>query len=227
MDKHTHRSKKKLIHLLITISFSILVMGWLIVTVSNYNMSYTSDIATILNQGLITVQTDAMNGNSSDSFSSNDLVIVEMLENDAYLNLSVGNVITFYSDESNELLTQRIVGVYQDQDVYYFETKEDMNYSSSEIILASEVIAVYKDKIVGFGNSFNYLQTPKGFTIFVMLPVFTILIYEILILARNLIQYKKIRFENSFDRRYKEALRNLEEETLKIRQQVMANWIIK
>jgi len=227
MEKQSKHRYSKLIHIFTSIVFYTVIFTWLAFTVSNLHVNQTSDIAHIFGQGVLSAQSSSMNGNQADSFASGDLLLVEMLDESTYMNLKAGDVITYYDDSNRELTTHRIISTYTEEGILYLETKGDYAETVDMPIEASQAIAVYKNKVQGMGTKLEYLQTPKGFVLFIMIPVFTILLYEILVFTTNVVNYKKIRFENSFEKRYREALRNLEVETTRIRQKVLSNWINK
>jgi len=217
----------KFIHILTSMVFYTVIFTWLAFTVSNFHVKETSDIANIFGQGMLSVQSNSMSGDQVDSFTTGDLLLVEMLDNEKYLNLRIGDVITYYDESTRELTTQRIVNTFSEEGTFYLETQGDHEQAVSNLIPASEALAIYKNKVERLGTKLDYLQTPKGFAIFIMIPALTILLYEVLIFTRNVLNIKKTKFENSFEKRYKEALRNLEIETTRIRQNILSNWITK
>jgi signal peptidase len=81
-----------------------------------------------------------------------------------------------------ELNTHRIVSIRSGEDGYiYYTTKGDNNIiADTDEVRYDNVIGVYNGRRVGgVGSVLNFLQTPNGFLICVVIPLVLFLLYEL------------------------------------------------
>lgn len=91
---------------------------------------------------------------------------------------STGDIITFETTSKDNLVTHRIVDVSSENGQIFYQTKGDANEEADNA-------RVPADKIVGksiasapyFGYFANFVRTPRGFVIFVVIPA-AIIVYE-------------------------------------------------
>lgn len=227
MDNTNKKYMKKLMNKISSILFYALIIVLFVFSIANIKMNKSNDIAHILGNGFLSVQTDSMNGEDGDSFKSGDVIFVKMIDETMQANLSIGEIVTYYDTNTHRFNTSRIVKMYKAGSTTYIETQGDSAITKDLPIKSSEVLAVYQNRISGFGSSLDYLQSPQGYALFIILPVIIILVFEGILLAQNLIHHYKATFYHRFASDYKKVLKNLDMETIRIRQQIVGNWIHK
>jgi len=216
---------KKTLSIFSTILFYTIIFFVLIFTVANIQIKQNSDIANVFGSGFLSVQSDSMNSEQQDSFASGDVVLVKMLDQSLIKELKVGDIVTYYDQTINQLITHRIINIYTVEETIFFQTQADDSFEADTPIKADDILAVYQSSITGLGASLDYLQSPKGFAIFVIFPVLVILLVDSVRLFKNLSNFNKIKSEARINRSYKRILKSLENETNRIRHQLMSNWI--
>ncbi|MFH0767805.1 MAG: signal peptidase I [Bacillota bacterium] len=213
--------QKKILNTISSVIFYAIIFALFVFSIANIKMRQTDDIANIIGNGFLSVHSDSMNGENEDSFASGDMIFVKIFDETMIAELSVGDIVTYYDHSIHSFNTHRIINVYDLDGITYIETQGDSLLNPDLPIMASEIIGVYQSSISGFGNSLDYLQSPKGYALFIIIPVIIIFVYE----GFLLINYNKNKFEARFEVNYRKVLKTLEIETAKIRQQVMANWV--
>ena len=205
------------------IFFYTLIVLLLLFSISNLNVKSNKDIANILNRGFLPVLSDSMDGNKNDSFGEGALVFVRILGNDEKVNIKKDDIVTFYDLNIAALNTHRVV----DTGVGYIITQGDKAALSAkyipgadntgvqyEVVAYENIKAISTGHINGLGGAINYLQTPVGFAIFVILPVVLLLAYQGFVLTKTLlaVNKEKIEAQHATD---KEALLEAEKERIR------------
>lgn len=203
--KGTTLMKKAFIKVL-NIVVDVLVVMVLIVSVLVLTMVLTSQnesgVPSVFGKATISVLTDSMKGDKADDFAKGDLIISDILDDNAKDSLKKGDIVTFKQDINEDgvedYVTHRIYKVNKDGT---FQTKGDANDIYDQAPTASpqfpnvakgEVLAKYSGtKIVGLGGVIDYLKTPLGFFLCVLLPMIIFFIYQAVRVVLNLIAYNK------------------------------------
>lgn len=203
--KGTTLMKKAFIKVL-NIVVDVLVVMVLIVSVLVLTMVLTSQnesgVPSVFGKATISVLTDSMKGDKADDFAKGDLIICEILDSDAKNSLKKDDIVTFNQDINGdgkeEYVTHRIYKVNKDGT---FQTKGDANDLYDQAPEASpqfpniakgDVLAKYSGtKIGGLGGVVDYLKTPLGFFLCVLLPMIIFFIYQAVRVVLNLIAYNK------------------------------------
>lgn len=222
MSKPNNNIKKALM-----ISGNVLFYGLifllLLFSISNLSIKREGDIANIMGRGFLPVLSDSMEGSNKDSFDKGALVFVKLLSNDQKDNIAKDDIITFYDVTISALNTHRVVHVGDG----FVVTQGDKAAASAkyvqgadntgiqyEIVTFANIKAVRTGHINGLGGAINYLQTPVGFAIFVILPVVLLLAYQGFVLTKTLlaVNKEKIEAKHATD---KEALLEAEKERIR------------
>ena len=200
-----------------------LIFLLLLFSISNLSIKREGDIANIMGRGFLPVLSDSMEGSKKDSFDKGALVFVKLLNQEEKKSLEVGDVITFYDTSLRAINTHRIVMV---SDTYVV-TQGDKAAASAqyvpggdntgiqyEVVTYANIKAIRTGHINGLGGAINYLQTPVGFALFVILPVVLLLAYQGFVLTKTLLAVNKEKNEakHATD---KEALLEAEKERLR------------
>ncbi|MDY0295666.1 MAG: hypothetical protein RBQ71_07670, partial [Acholeplasmataceae bacterium] len=89
---------------------------------------------------------------------------------------------------------------------------------------ASEVSSVELMTIKGLGDLFNFILTPKGFALGIMLPVVIIWILESIILVNHLLYHHRRKLEKEFQQQAMTKSDEVEHEFEAIRKQLLKNF---
>ena len=191
---------KKILKIALNIFVWVFVVFSVLMTVLALAAQSNADgVPSLGGKCFLTVASDSM----SPTFDQGDLLIGDMLTNEEKKSLKVDEVITFYADldgnGSTELNSHRIVGINYDSqgNVESYVTKGD-NPNTNMVeddspVLWQFVIAKWnqKDKIANVGGFLNFLQTPKGFLITIVLPLVAFFLYEVYVFIKTLLNLKK------------------------------------
>ena len=123
----------------------------------------------------MTVLSDSMDGDKSDSFKIGDLIFVKIPNSDEQKNLNVGSIITYKSStlkDSNGdymIISHRVIDVKENSGLKFYITQGDNPKTSEafnegkEAIRSDLVLAVYEGKWEGAGYAFSWFGSPAGF----------------------------------------------------------------
>ncbi|MBQ8338113.1 MAG: hypothetical protein IJY33_03110, partial [Oscillospiraceae bacterium] len=90
--------------------------------------------------------------------------------------------------------------IYDGGGYYIFETKGDNNTNVDPLTVhESEVVGQYKFRISGVGKVFDYLQTPTGFFLVVLLPVLLFFFFNLVQFFRALFEYQNVKNRIKFE----------------------------
>lgn len=184
------KDTKQIINLIVNV---ILVVAIILAAISTY-VSFVSTsgngVPSILGVSVLSIQTDSM----YPTLKMGDL-IVDTTVKDAS-KLRPGDIITFWTNiEGNRVLnTHRISQVYQFGDNLKFVTSGDKYGTLDPIdVHESEIIGKYQFHIPGLGKVVDYLQTPTGFFILVIIPVLIFFIFHLVQFFRVLFEYQNVK----------------------------------
>jgi len=227
MKPETKKTVIKVGKISLNVLFYFVIVLLITFSIANMQLKKKDDIANIFGNGFTTVLTDSMDGEESDSFTVDDIVFVKLLNDQSRTDLKVGDIITYFSMEIpglgiQGLITHRISEIIVIEGETFLITKGDKVGAPDDApIHISEALAQYQSKWVGAGGTLKYLQTPSGFALFVILPVILILIFEGIMLVRNVIMLNNEKLEKKFAINKQQNVFDVEAEKEKIRQQVL------
>lgn len=150
----------------------------------------------------ISVLTDSMAGDKEDNFNKGDLLICDVVDSKNDNKYEVGDIVTFRQDINGDgnadLVTHRL---YEKQEDGSFFTKGDANdtYDQNPAnatvfnpIYSDDILAVYHgSKINGVGNFVDFIRSPLGFFICILLPMIIFFIYQAIRVIINAMAYSK------------------------------------
>jgi signal peptidase I len=209
-SKKTNITKRVFKIVLNTIFYGMiaLLIGF---SIANMQIKSEDNIANIFGTGFLSVQSDSMEGDLKDSFFKGDMVFVSMLDQQSRTELQVGDIVTYFDTNIRAFNTHRIIEVIVIEDQLYYLTKGDNTPGDDGLLHSNQALAVYQSSISGLGNALDYLQTPSGFALFVILPVVLILVFEGVVLVKNIMALNHAKLEDQYTT-----------EKEKIRQQILA-----
>ncbi|MFP4177887.1 MAG: signal peptidase I [Acholeplasmataceae bacterium] len=201
--------------------FYIVIIVLLVFSIANIQVKKQSDIPHILGRGFLAVRSDSMEGEREDSFNKGDLVFVDMLSEDEQQELSEGDIVTYFDMGIRALNTHRIVDTFDLDGERFIITRGDNTPGDDDPIRASDAIAIYRSKWEGAGDTIAYLQSPVGFALFIILPVALILIYQGIVLTRNIVALNRTKLEEKYESDQQRIQQDLERERQKMREQLL------
>lgn len=193
-EKKSKRSKT--INRVINILLVVVIALAAVCTFVSFVSSSGNGVPNILGVQLLSIQTDSM----YPELKAGDLAIDGPVKDAS--KLRPGEIITYWTviDGERVLNTHRIVNIFDGGDYLIFETKGDNNTSVDPLTVhESEIIGKYKFHIGGLGKAFDYLQTPTGFFLVVLLPVLLFFIFNLVQFFRALFEYQGVKNRIKFE----------------------------
>ncbi|MDX9691116.1 MAG: hypothetical protein RBT45_01595 [Acholeplasmataceae bacterium] len=242
MENNSTSKAIKVLKISFNIIFYLIIITLILFSIANTKLKSTSDIANIGGRGILTVLTGSMDGNEENSFSTKDLLFVKVLSDGEKEDLQEGDIITYFKSSISGLnrpglITHRIYEITEDDEgetVYITlgDASPEVPQEGSpayvtfaetyfDAIHYEDVIAVYTGQVKNAGSAMKYMQTPTGFAITIVLPVFILLIVQGSILIKNIMGISKEKLKLKYETEQQEALVNLEAEKEKMRQQIL------
>ncbi len=207
------KKKKGPKQVLNTIVNVILVIAIIIAVVCTYISFVTTSgngVPSILGLRLLSIQTNSM----ADTINYGDLIIDTAVKAEE---VRKGDIITYWTIINGErvLNTHRVQEIYDGGGFLIFETKGDANTSADPLTVHErELVGQYWFKIPGVGKVFDYLQTPTGFLIVVVIPVLLFFLYQLVQFFRVLFEYQNIknRLQYEQEREHSDSLAEAQKE---------------
>ncbi|OQB51526.1 MAG: Signal peptidase I W [Firmicutes bacterium ADurb.Bin146] len=149
-------------------------------------------VAVIFGRMPITILSESMDP----TLKKGDLIISHELSADQKGSLKEDDIITYKVDLNGdgfmELNTHRIISIRTEGGYVYYTTKGDNNaIADTKEVRYDAVVGVYNGRRVpGIGSVLNFLQTPPGFLVCVVIPLVLFLLYEIYNFIKVMISMK-------------------------------------
>lgn len=176
-----------------TIVNIVLIVALVIAAICTY-VSFVSasgnGVPSVLGLEFFSIQTDSM----SPFLKAGDLAVGRVIKDKSALR--PGDIITYWTVINGErvLNTHRIEAIYDGGGYLIFGTKGDNNPSADPLTVhESEVVGKYVAKVPSVGKALDYLQTPTGFLIVIVVPVFLFFIYHLVQFFRVLFEYQNVK----------------------------------
>ena len=191
----------KVINIVVNVILVLAIVFAAICTfVSFVNLS-GNGVPSIFGLRLLSIQTPSMKPTINDG----DLAIATSVKPE---DIRPDDIITYWTVINGErvLNTHRVVNIYDGGGFLIFETKGDANTVVDTLTVHErEVVGKYQFRIPGLGKVFDYLQTPVGFFIVVVIPVFIFFIYHLVQFFRALFEYQNVKNRIKFEQERDEA----------------------
>jgi len=195
MQKNSHIPIKKILNISINVFFYIVIILLLIFSIANIQVKRQDNIPNVFGVGFLSVASDSMAGSAEDNFDKGDLIFVRMINDTNRSQLSEGDIVTFFDMNIRAFNTHRIIDSFQLDGQTYFITQGDNTIEPDPPIRDMDVLSVYRSSWSGAGETLTYLQSSVGFALFIILPVFFILVYEGIVLGKNILALNKSKLE--------------------------------
>lgn len=189
-DEQTPSKKKKIINTVVNVVLIVAIVLAAVGTYISFVSSSGNGVPSFFGVRLMTVQTDSM----YDTLLPGDLILDTPVKDAA--TLREGDIITYWTIINGEraLNTHRIIKIYDGGTYLLFETQGDNNTISDPMTVhESEIVGKYKFRIPGVGKLIDYLQSPMGFFIVVVIPVLLFFIFHLVQFFRVLFEYQNVK----------------------------------
>ena len=184
------RDIKKTINIVVNVLLVVAIILAAVCTYVSFVSTSGNGVPSILGVRPFTVQTDSM----YPILKPGDLIIDVAVKD--YRELRVGDIITYWTiiEGHRVLNTHKIAGIYDGGDYLIFETMgEKVNQTDVLTVHESEIVGVYKFRVPGVGKVLDYLQTPTGFMIVIVLPVLLFFVFHLVQFFRVLFEYQNVK----------------------------------
>lgn len=105
--------------------------------------------------------------------------------------IQVGDVITYRVGNKN-LVTHRVVDVLKEEEQIRFQTQGDANNAIDlGLVYPEDIVGSYLFRIPKGGYIANFIKSPKGFVLFVLLPIILLIMNELKIILLEIEKNKK------------------------------------
>ena len=235
----------------LSIVFNVLFYAFLVVlfafSISNIR-SKKNNIPNIFGVGYLTVQSGSMTG----TFEKGDVIWVKIANDKMIDKLKIGDIITFYDatiaetmgtadgeDDGTNLNTHRIVDIkttengtlrYICQGDYVKKDYPSEVYDSSratnkftQTVVKEDIKAVYINKAgKGFSGLMRFAKSSLGFGLCIVLPTALLLVYEVVMLIRNIMKLNKEKMEAQMAETQAAQQEDLEAQKQRMREELLA-----
>lgn len=227
MENKKKSAPKRVLSITLNSLFYMIIVVLLIFSLANIKVKKENNIANIFGIGFLSVQSNSMLGDQADSFEQGDMIFVKMLDEESIRELEVGDIVTYFDMTIKEFNTHRIVEINAEEEYLitqadYNPVSENTNTQPDQPINFDQAIATYSTKVSGLGNTLDYLQSPTGFALFIILPVVFILAFEGVVLGRNIISLNRAKMEDKYAQEKEDTKKLLEAEKEKLREELLA-----
>ena len=117
--------------------------------------------------------------------------------------LRQGDIITYWTVINGErvLNTHTIYEIYDGGGYLIFETKGEKNTTVDPLsVHESEIVGKYSGfRIPSMGKAFDYLQSPTGFLVVIVVPVFLFFLFHLVQFFRVLFEYQNVKNRIKFE----------------------------
>lgn len=198
---------KKVINIIVDVLIVLVLIISAFVLISVFSTTKGGEgVPNLFGKAPVSVLTDSMKGDASDNFNKGDLLICDVVDEKANNQFKVGDIVTFRQDVDKDgkqdLVTHRIFKQNEDGS---FQTKGDNNVTYDQNpagtvvfgnIASSDILAIYHgSKIGGMGTALDFLRSPMGFFVCILLPMILFFIYQAVRVVMNIIAYNKEKAE--------------------------------
>lgn len=199
-DNEENNGKGKKVRKVLNIVINVVLIVAIVVAVIATYVSFVSTsgngVPSIFGLRLMSIQTDSM----YPILKPGDLIISTNVDDPSALR--PGDIITYWTIINGErvLNTHKIINVYDGGGHLIFETKGENNTAADPMTVhESSLVGIYQFRIPGVGKVFDYLQTPTGFLIVVVVPVFLFFLFHLVQFFRVLFEYQNVKNRIKFE----------------------------
>ena len=180
----------KILNTVVNIVLTVALVLAAVCTYISFVSTSGNGVPSIMGLEFFSIQTDSMYPTLNPGDLAIDVVVKDASE------LRKGDIITYWTVINGErvLNTHTIVGIYDGGSYLIFETKGDNSTSVDPMTVhQSEIVGKNIGKIGGVGKVMDYLQTPTGFLVVIVIPVFLFFLYHLVQFFRVLFEYQNVK----------------------------------
>ena len=195
MEKQQKSKAKKVWSAIGNVLIWIFVAFSVLMTILAFASQSNADgVPALGNNVILTVQTDSM----SPTFLAGDIIIGKKLSDEEKTSLKVDDIITYITDldgdGNRELNTHRIVEVVENETMgKSYLTKGDNPSATvdSGAVYPSDVRCIWQGtRLKGLGKVLDFLQSPNGFLITIVIPLVLFFALEIYLFIKKVKEVK-------------------------------------
>ncbi|MBP5173861.1 MAG: signal peptidase I [Clostridia bacterium] len=200
-EKSEKKGRSKAGSVINTVVNVILVIAIILAGISTY-LSFVSKsgngVPSIFGLEFFSVQTPSM----YPTMNEGDLIFSKKVKDVTKLEKGT-DIISYWTiiDGERAINTHRIYEIYDGGGYLIFATKGDNNPTEDPLTVhESEIVGKYTGKkIAGAGKVFDFLQTPTGFGLIVVLPVAVFFLFHLIQFFRALFEYQSVKNRLKFE----------------------------
>ena len=245
--KQMNPKVKKVLSIVFNVLFYAFLIILFIFSISNIR-SKKNNIPNVFGIGYLTAQSGSMTG----TFEAGDNIWVKIATEKKIENLKIGDIITFYDpsiaesitraggeDDGTNLNTHRIVDIktMEDGSLRYIcqgdYVKKDFPsevYDSSratnkftQTVVKEDIKAIYiKNMGKGMTSILKFAKSSLGFGLCIVLPTALLLVYEVVMLIRNIMKLNKEKLEAQMAETQAAQQEDLEAQKQRMREELLA-----
>ena len=245
--KQMNPTVKKVLSIVFNVLFYAFLVVLFVFAISNIR-SKKNNIPNIFGVGYLQVQTGSMTG----TFEAGDFIWVKVANEKRIEKLEIGDVITFYDaaiaesisqaggeDDGTYLNTHRIVDIKENADGskkyicqgdYVKKTRPEAVYDSTkdtnsliQVVKADDIKAIYtKNMSKGMTGLLKFAKSSLGFGLCIVLPTALLLVYEVVMLIRNIMTLNKEKMEAKMAEDKAAQQEDLEAQKQRMREELLA-----
>lgn len=187
---------KKVLKRIGTIAVDVLIVIVFIVSalvvVASITANRTGGQPSVMGYVFSSVQTDSMQG----TINKGDFVVGKLV--DGNTEIKEGDIVSFrdYYNSKEITITHRIVRIVGDETVVGYITKGDNEQYEDDIVKSRDSIqSIYKFRIPFVGGFIDFLKTPLGFILCLVLPLLGFIAWQAYKLVSLYLKSKKLELE--------------------------------
>ena len=181
--------------------WAFLIFATLVTVLTFVSLNAKDGVPSLFGKSFVSVQSPSMDGDKEGSFKQGDMLIVTKVTEDEALELTEGMIITYRAPididgdgQTGDINTHRIISKrVTDGGIVYYQTQGDANAHPDNYELRfTDVVAVYdgNSRLIGIGAVADFLKSPLGFFLIVVLPMALFFIYEVYNLIKIIMERK-------------------------------------
>ncbi len=182
---------KRVLSIIVNVLLVIAIALAAICTYVSYVNTSGNGVPSIFGIRMFSVQTDSM----YPTLKPGDMIFDTAVDDAG--ELRKGDIITYWTviDGERVLNTHRINNIYDGGGYLIFETMGDKTSTVDPLTVhESEIVGQYSGVCIsGLGKVFDYLQSPSGFFIVILIPVFLFFVFHLVQFFRVLFEYQNVK----------------------------------
>lgn len=186
---------KRIGSILLDVLIVIVFIVSILVVASTVTSKTAGGQSNIFGYTINSVQTDSM----KDAIDQGDLVISELIteENREEIDLKEEDIVSYYDAYEKKLITHRIIEVRGEGNTRTYTTKGDNAPAPDVPITINDIESVYVFKIPFLGSFIDFLKTPFGFIICLVIPLLAFIAFQAYKLVTLYLKSKKLELEEA------------------------------